>query len=156
MPGVRGIFSIGVGLPGQVQHRGPESQALDLVLSQSEGRTDGDLVPLDPHVAHFDWEGGGEDRDTVPVDTLKGLVPYDVPFEQQAHRGVGAEDDVSVKAGESGYVESAQRERESGPGRREAKPSGWGTMPAAVPLAPFTSPRGVLMLYRMVIGIPLV
>ena len=61
-------------------------------------------MPPDPHVAHFDWEGGGKDRDAIPVDGLEGLVLDDIALEQHTHRGVGAKDDVSVKAGEPGYV----------------------------------------------------
>ena len=59
----------------------------------------------DPHVAHFDGEGGRKDREAVIVNALERLVIDRVPLEQYAHGGVGAEDDVTVEPEELGYVE---------------------------------------------------
>jgi hypothetical protein len=69
---------------------------------------------------------------------------------------VGAKDDVPVRAGELGYVELIQQDPRMQLRIKKSLPSGWVTMPAAVPLAPFTNPKGVLMLNRIVSGISLV
>jgi hypothetical protein len=60
-------------------------------------------MPPDPHVTHSGREGGGKDRDAIPVDGLEGMVSNHIPLKQYARRGVGKQDDVPVKAEELGY-----------------------------------------------------
>jgi len=70
---------------GQVKHTVPVRRALGFVLGQREGRTHRNLMPPDPHVAHFDGESGGKDGDAAIVDALERLVIDRIPLKQYAH-----------------------------------------------------------------------
>ena len=58
------------------------------------------LKSFNPHIAHFCWEGGGENRDTISVDIFERLVLDGFTLKQDAYRRVSAKDKGLVETKE--------------------------------------------------------